>query len=113
MTFLEKLEGAKKRSNSLLCIGLDTDWRKMPEFLHRADNPVLAFNLAIIDATKDIACAYKLNMAYYEAYGEAGIYAVHRTLSRIPTHLITIGDVKRGDIGATSEQYSFAYQDYF
>ncbi|MEO6940679.1 MAG: orotidine-5'-phosphate decarboxylase [Candidatus Kapaibacterium sp.] len=113
MTFLEKLESARSRTNSILCVGLDTDWRKVPEFLHRAENPVLAFNHAIIDATKDYACAYKLNMAYYEAFGEAGIYAAHRTLSRIPSHIMTIGDVKRGDLDATSEQYSYAYQEYF
>jgi len=113
MTFLEKLEYAKTRSNSLLCIGLDTDWRTVPEFLHREDNAVLAFNRAIIDATKDFAIGYKMNLAYYEAFGEAGIYALHRTLSRIPSHLITIGDVKRGDIGNTSDQYAFAYQEYF
>jgi orotidine-5'-phosphate decarboxylase len=113
MTFLEKLANAKKRTNSMLCIGLDTDWRKLPEFLHRAENPVLAFNLAIIDATKEFACAYKLNIAYYEAFGEAGVNAIHRTLSRIPSHIITIADVKRGDIGNTSDQYAFTYQDYF
>jgi orotidine-5'-phosphate decarboxylase len=113
VTFLEKLELAKERTNSLLCIGLDTDWRTIPEFLHRSENPVLTFNQMIVDATSDIACGYKLNMAYYESYGEAGFYAAHRTMSRIPSHLITIGDVKRGDIGATSEQYSFAYQEMF
>lgn len=113
MTFLEKLENAKQRSNSLLCIGLDTDWRKIPDFLHREENPVLAFNRAIIDATKDFAIGYKMNLAYYEAYGEAGIYALHRTISRIPSHLITVGDIKRGDIGNTSEQYAFTYQEYF
>ena len=81
--------------------------------MHRAENPVLAFNQALIDATKDVACAYKLNVAFYEAYGEAGIYAMHRTLSRIPSHIVTIGDVKRNDLGSSSEQYAFTYQDYF
>ena len=113
MTFLDKLRRARTKTNSLLCIGLDTDWRTVPDFMHVHENPVLEFNRAIIDATKDIACAYKLNMAYYEAYGEAGIPAVHRTLSRIPDHCLTIGDVKRGDIGNTSDQYAFTYQEYF
>lgn len=113
MNFVDKIRRARERSNSLLCIGLDTDWRTVPDFMHVYENPVLEFNRAIIDATKDIACAYKLNMAYYEAYGEAGIPAVHRTLSRIPNDVVTIGDVKRGDIGATSDQYAFTYQDYF
>ncbi len=113
MTFLEKLEAARVRQDSMLCIGLDTDWRTLPDFMHREENPVLAWNRAIIDATKDIACAYKLNVAYYEAFGEAGIYAMHRTLSRIPSHVITIADVKRSDIGKTCDQYAFTYQDYF
>jgi orotidine-5'-phosphate decarboxylase len=113
MTFLEKLEAARIRQDSMLCIGLDTDWRALPDFMHREENPVLAWNRAIVDATKDIACAYKLNVAYYEAFGEAGIYAMHRTLSRIPSHVITIADVKRSDIGNTCDQYAFTYQDYF
>lgn len=113
MKFSDKIRNARERSNSLLCIGLDTDWRKVPDFLRDHENPVLEFNRAIIEATKDIACSYKLNMAYYEAYGEAGIQAVRRTLEDIPDHVVTIGDVKRGDIGATSEQYAYTYQDYF
>lgn len=113
MKFVDKIRRSRERSNSLLCIGLDTDSQKLPEFLHVHKNPVLEFNRAIIDATKDIACAYKLNMAYYEAYGEAGIEAIRGTLSHIPEGIVTIGDVKRGDIGNTSDQYAFTYQDYF
>jgi orotidine-5'-phosphate decarboxylase len=113
MKFTDKIRRAREYSNSLICIGLDTDPRKVPESLQGDANPVLAFNRAIIDATKDIACAYKLNLAYYEAYGEAGIPAVHGTLESIPDEIITIGDVKRGDIGATSDQYAYAYQEYF
>ncbi len=113
MKFTEKIRRARERSNSLLCIGLDTDWRKLPEILRNSENPVLEFNRAIIDATKDIACSYKLNLAYYEAFGEKGIQAVHGTLSSIPDEIVTIGDVKRGDIGATSDQYAYAYQEYF
>lgn len=113
MTFLEKVRLARTKTNSLLCIGLDTDSRTLPEFMQVHENPVLEFNRAIIDATKDIACAYKLNLAYYEAYGEAGIRAVHGTLEHIPDHILTIGDVKRGDIGNTSDQYAYTYQEYF
>jgi orotidine-5'-phosphate decarboxylase len=113
MTFLEKIKLAQKKSNSILCVGLDTDWRAIPESLACEKNPVVAFNRAIIDATKDLACAYKLQMAYYEAYGERGYAAVQETLSQIPEHILTIGDVKRGDIGATSEKYAFAYQEMF
>jgi orotidine-5'-phosphate decarboxylase len=113
MKFTDKIRRAREHSNSLLCIGLDTDWKKVPAHLQNSANPVLEFNRAIINATKDIACSYKLNLAYYEAYGEKGIAAVHGTLKSIPEEIVTIGDVKRGDIGATSDQYAYAYQEYF
>jgi orotidine-5'-phosphate decarboxylase len=113
MTFLEKIKSAQVTSHSLLCVGLDTDWKTIPEILKNEPNPVAAFNRAIIDATSDLACCYKLQMAYYEAYGTKGIEAVEQTLKHIPKHILTIGDVKRGDIGATSEQYAYTYQELF
>ncbi len=100
-------------SHSLLCVGLDTDWKTIPEILKHEPNPVAAFNRAIIDATSDLACCYKLQMAYYEANGKSGIEAMEQTLAHIPKHILTIGDVKRGDIGATSEQYAYAYQELY
>ncbi len=111
MTFIEKTKHAQRQNQSLLCVGLDTDWRTLPEILKSESNPVLTFNKAIIDATSDLACCYKLQMAYYEANGELGLQAAHGTLEHIPTQVLTIGDVKRGDIGATSELYSYAYQE--
>ncbi len=113
MTFLEKIKHAQEKSHSILCVGLDTDWKSLPKKLDGEENPVVVFNKAIIDATKDVACAYKLQLAYYEAYGERGYAAVQETLASIPEHIVTIGDVKRGDIGATSEQYAYAYQEMF
>lgn len=113
MTFLEKIRASQERANSILCVGLDTDWRLLPESLKNDKNPVLSFNKAIIDATQDIACCYKLQMAYYEAYGEPGIAAVRETLEAIPAHIFTIADVKRGDIGATTDLYAYAYQELF
>ncbi|HEY3876797.1 MAG TPA: orotidine-5'-phosphate decarboxylase [Candidatus Kapabacteria bacterium] len=113
MTFLEKLLGAQKKSNSILCVGLDTDAKKLPDLLRHEANPVLAFNKAIIEATSDLACCYKLQLAYYEAYGERCYETVLRTLEYIPRHVLTIGDVKRGDIGATSQNYAYAYQEMF
>src|SRR5438093_10419595 len=113
MTFLEKIRAAQKSTNSMLCVGLDTDWRSLPESLANDANPVLTFNKALIEATKDLACCYKLQMAYYEAYGERGIEAVRETLAAIPSHIVTIADVKRGDIGATTDLYAYAYQDLF
>ncbi len=97
----------------MLCVGLDTDGKTIPDILKNEQNPVAAFNRAIIDATSDLACCYKLQMAYYEAYGKPGIDAVEQTLAHIPSHILTIGDVKRGDIGATSEKYAYAYQELF
>ncbi len=113
MTFLEKSRDAIAKTKSLLCIGLDTDWRNIPEVLKGEANPAAAFNKAIIEATSDLACSYKLNLAFYEANGAAGFEAVHQTLAVIPGHIVTIGDVKRGDIGTSSEQYSYAYQEMF
>ncbi len=113
MDFLAKLEHIQQKNDSLLCIGLDTDWRKVPEFLHAAENPVLEFNRRIIDATSDLVCAYKMNLAFYESFGEAGVYALHRTFSRIPSTILTIGDAKRGDIGNTAEKYAETLFDYY
>lgn len=113
MTFLEKIRTAQAKSNSILCVGLDTDHKKLPDSLSGEANPVLAFNRAIIDATKDVACCYKLQLAYYEAYGERCYETVLKTLEFIPDHIFTIGDVKRSDIGATSEKYAYAYQEMF
>ncbi len=113
MNFAEKLQRAQQKNQSLLCVGLDVDWRKLPEFLHRAENPLYEFNRHIIDATQDLVCAYKLNLAFYENFGEAGLYAIHRTLAHIPNHIITIADAKRGDIGSTAEKYAATYLDYF
>lgn len=111
MTFLEKIISAQKQSHSILCIGLDTDYRKLPEILDDDPNPVLAFNRAIIEATSDLACCYKLQIAYYEAYGERCYETIQATLECIPKHIVTIADVKRGDIGATSDQYAYAWQE--
>ncbi len=113
MTFIEKIKSAQAKTNSKLCIGLDTALSAVPEILQGEANPVLAFNKAIIDATKDLACAYKPNIAYYEAYGVKGIQALEGTLAAIPNEILTIADIKRGDIGATSDQYALAYQEQF
>ncbi len=113
MKFIEKIRSAQVKNNSKLCIGLDTALASVPEFLHSETNPVLTFNKSIIDATKDIVCAYKPNVAYYEAYGVKGFQALEGTLAHIPAEIFTIADIKRGDIGATSDQYAIAYQEKF
>ncbi len=91
---------------SVLCVGLDTDLTKIPQHLLGEEDPALAFNKAIIDATKDYAVSYKINTAFYEAQGLKGWQTMERTLAYIPDNIFTIADAKRGDIGNTSEQYA-------
>ena len=94
---------------SFLCVGLDTDIRKIPEFLLKEDDPVFAFNKAIIDSTAPYCVAYKPNLAFYEALGVKGMAAFERTIKYLkenfPNHFI-IADAKRGDIGNTSAMYA-------
>lgn len=104
MTFLQKLRHIQRKNNSLLCIGLDTEVSKVPESLYAYEDPQYEFNRRIIDATKDLVCAYKLNIAFYESVGEHGWYTVHQTLARIPEEIVTIGDGKRGDIANSAER---------
>jgi orotidine-5'-phosphate decarboxylase len=106
MNFYPKIRAIQKKNNSLLCIGLDPDINMVPEFLFEFGDPIYEFNRRIIDATKDIVCAYKLNLAFYEVTGEHGWYTIHQTLARIPEEILTIGDAKRGDIGNSSAAYA-------
>jgi orotidine-5'-phosphate decarboxylase len=105
-TFHEKLETAWERSGSLLCIGLDPDPALM------AIDDVAAFNIAIIEATSDLVCAYKPNVAFYEALGpERGYAALRKTLAAIPPHVIRLADAKRGDVTNTARAYAKAIFD--
>ena len=113
MSFYNQLRYIQQNNNSLLCIGLDSDLVKLPKHLLRSENPVLLFNRQIIEATKDLVCAYKLNLAFYEALGEQGWRTVKETLAAIPPDVITIGDAKRGDIGNTAEMYAKSLRDDF
>lgn len=113
MSFYTALRSIQHNNNSLLCIGLDSDPVKLPRHLLRSENPVLAFNKQIIEATKDLVCAYKLNLAFYEALGEQCWRTVKETLAAIPPDIITIGDAKRGDIGNTAEMYAKSLRDDF
>jgi orotidine-5'-phosphate decarboxylase len=94
------------RKQSYLCVGLDTDIRKIPQHLLSEEDPVFAFNKAIIDATADLAVAYKPNIAFYEAQGPRGWESLQKTLDYIPKDCFTIADAKRGDIGNTSGLYA-------
>jgi orotidine-5'-phosphate decarboxylase len=95
-----------KRKQSYLCVGLDTDITKIPLHIQSIPDAILEFNIAIINATKDHCVAYKINTAFYEAYGAKGWDIIERTLTHIPSTHFTIADAKRGDIGNTSAQYA-------
>ena len=137
MNFMEKLDSAILKSNSLLCVGLDSAIEKLPahlksecdncsptksnselkshsDFLKAKENAIFEFNRAIIDATADIVCAYKPNSAFYEALGADGIRQLKMTFDYINEkypHIITILDAKRADIGNTNDGYvKFAFE---
>lgn len=94
---------------SYLCVGLDTDITKIPLHLRSHPDAVFEFNKQIIDATKDLCVAYKINSAFYEAMGLKGWEAMEKTVNYIPREHFTIADAKRGDIGNTSTQYAKAF----
>jgi len=102
MRFTDKLLSASRKNKSWLCIGLDPD----PELMPVID--VLEFNKAIIESTSDLVCAYKPNLAFYEAMGTDGLAILEKTLKQVPTHIPVIGDAKRGDIGNTAKAYARA-----
>jgi orotidine-5'-phosphate decarboxylase len=102
-----------QKKQSYLCIGLDTDLKKIPAHLHTAADPIFEFNRQIIDATADLCVAYKPNIAFYEALGPKGWESLEKTLRYIPKDIFTIADAKRGDIGNTSELYARTFFDYF
>ena len=107
MNWREKLTTATSQNNSLLCVGLDTDIRKIPKFLlETSKNPLFDFNREIIEATKDLVCAYKLNMAFYEVAGKNGFEALEKTIQYIPHNILVIVDGKRNDIGNTAQKYA-------
>jgi orotidine-5'-phosphate decarboxylase len=101
-TFLQKLRSAQERNQSFLCIGLDPDPARLQ------GRPVPAFLQAIIEATSDLVCAYKPNLAFFEALGTGGMQTLLESLAMVPEGIPVIGDAKRGDIGNTAEFYARA-----
>jgi orotidine-5'-phosphate decarboxylase len=111
MTTGELIQQIKKKK-SFLCIGLDVDVNKIPKHLLAEEDPIFAFNKAIIDATHHLAVAYKPNTAFYEAYGLKGWKALEKTIQYLNQNhpeIFTIADAKRGDIGNTSRMYAKAF----
>jgi orotidine-5'-phosphate decarboxylase len=100
MNFKDKQLVASQNNTSFLCVGLDPD----PELMPRID--VFRFNREIVDATSDLVCAYKPNLAFYEALGIEGLRALEKTLAHIPQSIPVIGDAKRGDIASTAKAYA-------
>ena len=111
MTTKDLIQQIRKK-NSFLCIGLDVDLTKIPSHLLSEEDPIFAFNKAIIDATAHLAVAYKPNIAFYEANGLQGWQALERTIKYLNLEypeVFTIADAKRGDIGNTSKMYAKAF----
>ena len=109
MRFFDRLEQASDRNQSLLCIGLDPDMKRLPEWVLDDPDPIFAFNRHIIDLTCDLVCAYKPNIAFYEALGEQGMQALRSTIAYIKQcDVPIILDCKRSDIGSSAEKYAQA-----
>ena len=109
---LERLKQEIFSKKSFLCVGLDVDLNKIPPFLLKENDPIFAFNKAIIDATHPYTIAYKPNIAFYEAYGEKGWQSLRKTIDYLNEqhpHIFTIADAKRGDIGNTATMYAKAF----
>jgi orotidine-5'-phosphate decarboxylase len=108
MTRKELIEQIKQ-NQTFLCVGLDTDLKKIPQHLLAEEDPIFTFNKAIIDATAPYCVSYKPNLAFYEAFGVKGLMAFEKTITYLkqnyPNHFI-IADAKRGDIGNTSAMYA-------
>ena len=114
MTRKELFENIK-RKRSFLCVGLDTDIKKIPQHLLSEEEPIFAFNKAIIDATAQYCVAYKPNLAFYESLGVEGWIAFEKTVKYIQAnypYMFIIADAKRGDIGNTSEMYARSFFDH-
>ena len=98
-----------KEKQSFLCVGLDTDLKKIPQHLLKEEDPIFEFNKAIIDATAPYCVAYKPNLAFYEAFGVKGMISFEKTIKYLKenyTQHFIIADAKRGDIGNTSAMYA-------
>ncbi len=104
-----------KKKRSFLCVGLDTDINKIPKHLLNCDDPIFAFNKAIIDATAAYSIAYKPNLAFYECFGVTGWTSFEKTIKYIKENhpdIFIIADAKRGDIGNTSKMYARSFFEH-
>lgn len=111
MTFAEKLRAARERNRSVVCVGLDPDVSRLPAGLGTDGDGVFTFLREIIDATVDLVCAFKPNLAFYEAIGDDGLVLLGRLIRHIDGRVPVIADAKRGDIATTAEAYAVALYD--
>jgi orotidine-5'-phosphate decarboxylase len=102
-----------RKKKSFLCVGLDSDIKRIPKHLLDTKDPIFEFNKGIIDSTKDLCVAYKPNIAFYESMGSQGWESLRKTLDYIPDDIFTIADAKRGDIGNTSKMYARTFFDTY
>jgi len=112
---IAKYDQRAQTINSLVCVGLDTPLERVPERFHSAEDVLFAFNQWIIDQTHPYAAAYKPNIAFYEAHGDAGLRSLKRTVDYLREHhpdILTICDAKRADIGSTNQGYVSAIFDW-
>jgi orotidine-5'-phosphate decarboxylase len=115
MGFLQKLDAAVSKNDSLLCVGLDPDFDKLPASLKDSQTPLFDFNKAIIDATAGLVCAFKPNTAFYESRGAKGVEELKQTCDYIREQypeIPIIVDLKRADIGNTNKHYAAFAFDY-
>jgi orotidine-5'-phosphate decarboxylase len=112
MNASEKLVN-QNNNDKFICVGLDTDFDKLPSHIKSSGNPVLNFNKAIIDSTSEYCAAYKINFAFYEKDGEEGLKILSATINYIPSNILIIADAKRGDIGNTSRMYAKAMFEHY
>jgi orotidine-5'-phosphate decarboxylase len=108
MTFTDKLRTAQQTNNSWLCVGLDPAVDRLPEAVLSAEDPLLVFGHAIVEATADLVCAYKPNLAFWLAEGPAGLRALQNLITAIPKHLPIVLDAKFNDVGHTAAAYARA-----
>ncbi len=110
-SFWSRYHNRYQQTGSLLCVGLDPEFSKLPECVMEAENPIWEFNRQIIDATQEYACTYKPNLAFYLADGLRGLEALCLTMEHIPEDIPVILDCKVGDIGSTMQAYVAAFFD--
>lgn len=111
VSFNDKLRACVAKNQSWICVGLDPDPKRLPAGFAATPAGILKFNRAIIQATSDLVCAYKPNLAFYEIMGDGGWKTLARTIRAIPSHIPVILDAKRGDIGNTAAMYARALFD--